>query len=179
VPRRDGAVCRREHGARGEASPTTRAVRASWPAVVVAFDGVLGGLAGNALIDHPKLSRVRVFGVYFALSVLVGGLTFPADADPADRADRNPGDRRADPGRESEDSGLGPDVAGAGESTDVHLLHQVRRTACSSGRRVTASRTASPSWGACDSSSEGVVMFHVKLPRVPERPIAGLAGVVG
>jgi amino acid transporter len=53
-----------------------RAVRASWPAVLVAFAGVLFGLAGNVLIDYPELTRLRVFVVYFAVSVLVVGLTF-------------------------------------------------------------------------------------------------------
>lgn len=52
-----------------------RRVRASWPAVVVALLAVLVGLAANALLDYPHLVRLRVFAVYFSVSVLVVALT--------------------------------------------------------------------------------------------------------
>jgi hypothetical protein len=44
--------------------------------VAVALVAVLVGLVGNALIDYPELVRIRVFVVYFGVSVLVVGLTF-------------------------------------------------------------------------------------------------------
>ncbi len=50
-----------------------RAVRASWPTVVVALVAVLVGLAGNVLLD-PDF--VRVFGIYFAGAVAVVGVMF-------------------------------------------------------------------------------------------------------
>ncbi|MHC4997047.1 MAG: APC family permease, partial [Planctomycetota bacterium] len=52
-----------------------RAVKASWPGVIFALIMVLIGLVANALIDYPKLVRVRVFLSYFVVAVLVVALT--------------------------------------------------------------------------------------------------------
>jgi amino acid transporter len=53
-----------------------RAVRSSWSGVVVGLIAVTLGLVANALIDYPELVRLRVFVVYFGVSVLVVVLTF-------------------------------------------------------------------------------------------------------
>jgi len=50
-----------------------RAVRASWPTVVIALVAVLVGLLGNVLLD-PEF--VRIFGIYFAAAVGVVGVMF-------------------------------------------------------------------------------------------------------
>ena len=48
-----------------------RAVRASWPAVVVAFAAVMVGLAANLEMD-----RIRIFGTYFAAVAAVVAVMF-------------------------------------------------------------------------------------------------------
>jgi amino acid transporter len=50
-----------------------RAVRASWPTVVVALAAVLVGLLGNVLLDPDY---VRIFCVYLAVAVAVVGVMF-------------------------------------------------------------------------------------------------------
>jgi len=50
-----------------------REVRASWVAVVVGFAAVVTGLAGNIVRDPQN---VKVFGVYFAVTVLVVAVMF-------------------------------------------------------------------------------------------------------
>jgi hypothetical protein len=50
-----------------------RAVRASWPTVIVALGAVLVGLLGNVLLD-PEY--VRVFSIYFAGAVAIVGAMF-------------------------------------------------------------------------------------------------------
>jgi amino acid transporter len=50
-----------------------RAVRASWPTVIVALLAVLVGLIGNVLLDP---TYVRVFGSYFAVAIAVVGAMF-------------------------------------------------------------------------------------------------------
>jgi len=50
-----------------------RQVRASWVAVVVALCAVLAGLVGNVLKDP---ANVQVFGIYFAVTVLVVAVMF-------------------------------------------------------------------------------------------------------
>jgi amino acid transporter len=50
-----------------------RAVRASWPTVVVALCAVLVGLVGNVLLDP---AYVRVFSVYFVGAVAIVGAMF-------------------------------------------------------------------------------------------------------
>ncbi len=52
-----------------------RAVKASWPGVVVAFFAVCVGWIGNMLIDYPMLSRLKIFLIYFGVSVVVVGVT--------------------------------------------------------------------------------------------------------
>ena len=50
-----------------------RAVRASWPTVIVALFAVLVGLIGNVLLDP---AYVRVFSIYFVASIAVVGAMF-------------------------------------------------------------------------------------------------------
>ena len=50
-----------------------RAERASWPAVIVALAAVCAGLAGNALL---KPENVKIFSVYFVVTVMVVALMF-------------------------------------------------------------------------------------------------------
>jgi amino acid transporter len=50
-----------------------REVRASWIAVVVGLCAVVGGITGNVLAD-PK--NVKVFGIYFGVTVLVVAVMF-------------------------------------------------------------------------------------------------------
>ncbi|MEM1034432.1 MAG: APC family permease [Myxococcota bacterium] len=52
-----------------------RAVRASWPGVTAALLLVLVGLGANALVDYPKLTRLRVFLIYFLVAAGVVVLT--------------------------------------------------------------------------------------------------------
>jgi hypothetical protein len=53
-----------------------RAVRASWPGVVVALIAVSVGLVANAFLDYPVLTRLRVFLAYFIVALVVVSLMF-------------------------------------------------------------------------------------------------------
>jgi amino acid transporter len=53
-----------------------RETHAAWPAVLIGFVAACVGLFANALIDYPRLERLRVFIVYFVVAVGVVALTF-------------------------------------------------------------------------------------------------------
>ena len=53
-----------------------RAVRASWPTVVIALLAVFIGLVANVIGSEEKAQNVRVFGVYFAAVLAVVGVMF-------------------------------------------------------------------------------------------------------